>query len=71
MTPQRDLRGAEVATLFSSYSPEESTHEVEFEIEKVADLGGGKVATHPNRTMPREAEYHTIPAEPSIRPSGQ
>jgi ketosteroid isomerase-like protein len=46
MTPQRDLRGvAEVSTLFSWFSPDETRHEVEFEIGKLADLGGGKFAT--------------------------
>jgi ketosteroid isomerase-like protein len=47
MTPQRDLRGvAEVATLFSWFSPDEVRHEVDFEIEEPTDLGGGKIATN-------------------------
>jgi ketosteroid isomerase-like protein len=46
MTPQRDLRGAaEVSGVFSWYTPDESRHEVEFEIENLADLGGGKITT--------------------------
>jgi ketosteroid isomerase-like protein len=45
MTPQRDLRGTdEVAALFSWYSPDEIRHEVEFDIQSVTDLGGGKIA---------------------------
>ena len=47
MTPQRDLRGVdEVTALFSWYSPDEIIHDVEFEIEELADLGGGRFATN-------------------------
>ena len=46
MTPQRDVRGVDdLAALFSWFSPEEIVHEVEFEIEEPADLGGGRIAT--------------------------
>src|SRR5215471_15524143 len=46
MTPQRDVRGVdEMATLSSWFSPDEIIHEVEFQIEEPADLGGGKIAT--------------------------